>query len=347
MPDKPPSASAPSRVQMADIARLSGVAISTVSRALAGSELVTEKTRLRIVELAQSLNYAVNAGAQNLRLKQNNTVAVVVPYGSKGGQDFSDPFFLSLLGGIAEACNKLGYEMLLSSINPERVDAIAQPYWTGRAMGIVSLGQNHHHAQLNTLAMRGVPLVVFGAKLPQDLYCTVGSDNIAGGAMATGHLLAQGARNIVFIGDPDTPEPGQRYEGYLQAHRQRGLEPHPALCRKLPFVRAQIEADMAALLRDGPAFDGIFAGSDVSAMAAIHVLLRHGKRVPEDVAVVGYDDIVLAQHAQPALTTVRQCVDVAGTALLDALLRQVNGERTPSVLLPTTLVQRASTRSPL
>ncbi|KQP38932.1 LacI family DNA-binding transcriptional regulator [Pseudorhodoferax sp. Leaf274] len=329
---------------MADIARLAGVSVSTVSRALTGSHLVNERTRQRVAELAQSLNYSVNVGAQNLRLKQNNTVAVVVPYGTGGGQDFSDPFFLSLLGGIAEACNQLGHEMLLTSIKPDRGDAIALPYLSGRAIGIISLGQNHHHVQLNDLAMRAVPLVVFGAKLPHDLYCTVGSDNVAGGAMATEHLLAQGARRIAFIGDADTPEPGLRYQGYLQAHQRRGLTPDPALCRKLPFVRELVEADVATMLRDGLTFDAVFAGSDISAMAAIGVLLRHGKRVPQDVAVVGYDDIVLAQLVQPALTTVRQCVHAGGTALLDALLRQVNGERPLSVVLPTTLVRRDSTR---
>jgi len=330
---------------MADIARLAGVAVSTVSRALAGSPLVNEKTRARVAELAGSLNYSLNVGAQNLRLKQSNTIAVIVPFDAHTGQSLSDPFFLSLIGALADACTRRGYDMLLSRVDAEHLDRAGQPYLTGRAMGVVLIGQWHHHDQLNELAARRVPLVVWGAHLPQQLYCTVGSDNAEGGRLATEHLLAQGARHIAFLGDPTLPEIAQRHEGYLLAHQAHGIKPAAALCRPVPFIRSAVETDMNALLASGIPLDGIFASSDLVAMTAIAALGRHGRRVPEDVAVVGYDDIALAVHYQPPLTTVRQPIDVAGQALIDALLAQIEGERTPPVELPTELVLRGTTKA--
>jgi DNA-binding LacI/PurR family transcriptional regulator len=329
---------------MADIARLAGVDTSTVSRALAGSPRVNTKTRERVLELARALNYNVNVGAQNLRMKQNRTVAVIVPYDPTTAQRLSDPFFLSLIGSIADALTAQGFDMLLSRVDANRLDLAAQPYLTGRATGVVLVGQWHHHDQLNEMAVRRIPMVVWGARLPQQLYCTVGSDNEQGGRLATQHLLDHGARHIAFLGDPTLPEIGLRHSGYLLAHRSLGLTPDPCLTRPVPFVREAVLADMESLLDEATALDGIFASSDLVAMTAISALRRRGLRVPDDVAVVGYDDIVVAEHLEPPLTTVRQPIEAAGVALVERLLAQLAGERPRSVDLATNLVLRASTR---
>ena len=330
---------------MADIARLAGVAVSTVSRALAGSPLVNQETRDRVTELARSLNYSVNVRAQSLRLKQNNTVSVILPYDASTAQHFSDPFFLTLIGSLGDAITERGFEMLLSRIDAEHLDLAAQPYLSGRAMGVVLVGQWHHHDQLDELAVRRVPLVVWGALLPQQLYCTVGSDNVQGGRIATEHLFAQGARRIGFLGDTTLPEVAQRHAGYVSAHEARGVPVDGNLTRPVPFADRSIDADVKSLLRYQPRLDGIFAGSDLLAIAAIGELHRHGKRVPDDVAVVGYDDIALARYCQPPLTTVRQPIEAAGKALLDMLMAQLAGERPLSVQLQTELVQRSTTRA--
>lgn len=330
---------------MADIARLAGVSVSTVSRALSDSSLVNAETRARIAELARSLNYTINVGAQNLRLKQNRTVAMVVPYDPDTRQHLSDPFFLGLIGSVADALTEQGHDMLLSRVDADRLDLAAQAFETGRAIGIVLIGQWHHHDQLNEMALRGMPFVVWGAQLPGQLYATVGSDNLAGGRLATEHLLAQGARHIAFVGDPDLPEIGQRYAGYLAAHVARGLTAAPALCRRAPFVTEAIQRDTQALVRSGAPLDAVFASSDLAAMSVIATLRREGLRVPEDVAVVGYDDIALAAHFHPPLTTVRQPIEAAGRALVDSLLRQIGGEKPHSTLLLTELVRRESTRA--
>ena len=332
----------PSKVQMADIARLAGVSVSTVSRALAGSSLVNPETRTRIAELARSLNYSINIGAQNLRLGHNNTVAVIVPYDPQTRQHLSDPFFLSLIGSVADALTERGHDMLLTRVDADRLDQAAQVFHTGRAMGIVLVGQWHHHDQLNSMAVQGVPFVVWGAQLPQQLYATVGGDNLHGGRLATAHLLQGGARRVLFMGDPELPEIGQRRDGWQAAHADAGLQADPALSLAVPFVTGQIQQAVADALARGLRFDALFAASDLMAMTAVNMLRQHGVRVPEDVRVVGYDDIALAEHFHPALSTVRQPIADAGQALVRSLLEQLAGVRSRSIALPTTLVVRAS-----
>ncbi|OGB08411.1 MAG: LacI family transcriptional regulator [Burkholderiales bacterium RIFCSPHIGHO2_12_FULL_69_20] len=335
----------PSKVQMADIARLAGVSVSTVSRALAGSTLVNAETRERIAELARSLKYSINVGAQNLRLGHNNTVAVIVPYDPQTRQHLSDPFFLSLIGSLADALTERGHDMLLTRVDADRLDQAAGLYHTGRAMGIVLVGQWHHHDQLNAMAVQGVPFVVWGAQLPQQLYATVGGDNRAGGRLATAHLLASGARRVLFMGDPELPEIGLRLQGYADAHAQAGVPADAQLVRPVPFVTEAIQQEVRSLRERHIGFDAVFAASDLMAMTVISALRQAGLHLPEDVRVVGYDDIALAAHFHPSLSTVRQPIDTAGQALVRSLLSQLAGERVQSILLDTELVVRDSSRA--
>ena len=336
---KPPSQD---RLQMADIARLAGVSTSTVSRALAGSKLVNEETRTRILELARSLKYTINVGAQNLRLKQNRTVGVVVPSDAKVHQSLSDPFFLSMIGSLADALTEQGFDMLLSRVDADQLDSAATPFDTGRVIGIILIGQWGHHDQLNELAARRVPIVVWGAQLPQQLYCTVGGDNVSGGRLACEHLLALGRRRIAFLGDTRLPEVEQRYRGYCEALRAAGLPVDPALCVPASFLPEGGREAVAELASRGVDYDAVFACSDLLAMTVINALREQGRVVPEDVAVVGYDDIELSSYFHPPLTTVRQPVREAGRAMVAALLQQTEGQNVASIQLPTSLVSRSS-----
>ncbi|MCS0661189.1 LacI family DNA-binding transcriptional regulator [Massilia terrae] len=327
---------------MSDIARLAGVSVSAVSRALRGSPEIGDETRKRIVELAHSLNYTVNVGAQNLRLRQNTTVAVIVPSLSNLRQRLTEPFFISLISAIANALTDRGFEMLLTRVEATRTN-FADAYFTGRAAGLIFTGQWLGHDQLNELALSKVPFVVWGEQREQQVYCTVGTDNLQGGRIATEHLLEQGARNVAIIGDFNTLELKNRYEGYLLAHRERGLEPAADLLMQTSFDTEAIERSTEALLARNKPVDGIFACSDLTAMTVINTLIHHGKRVPEDIAVSGYDDIELASYFRPSLTTVRQPMEAAADAIVEALIEQMKGERPASRRLVTELVKREST----
>lgn len=327
---------------MADIARIAGVSVSTVSRALNGSKLLNPATRERIVELARSMNYTINVGAQNLRMKQNRTIAVIVPFDPATHQHLSDPFFLSLIGSIADALTARGLEMLLSRPDVNNLELATQCVDAGRASGLVMIGQWHLHAHLNELARRGIPFVVWGAKMADQAYATVGGDNLRGGELATSHLLAAGARRIAFMGDTGLPEIADRFRGFERAHEKAGIRPVARLQRQTPFVQESIVADIENLARSTTRFDAIFATSDLMAMTAISALRRLGRRVPDDVLVVGYDDIQLAGFFHPSLSTVRQPIGSAGEQLVESLLGQLEGERPASRLLETALVVRES-----
>jgi DNA-binding LacI/PurR family transcriptional regulator len=327
---------------MQDIARLAGVSTSTVSRALNQSSLVNDETRLRIEELARSLNYSINVGARNLRLQRNRTVAVVVPYDARTRQHISDPFFVSMLGSLADALTERGYDMLFSRIDAERLDLAGEIAASGRAIGVILIGQWHHHDQLNELAARHSPLVVWGAQLPQQLYCTIGSDNVAGGCLATEHLLGLGRERIAFFGDIDLPEVAQRFEGYRQALARHGRPLDERLVRRTAFIEGSAEQAIAQMAERRVRYEGLFASSDLLAMGAIGALRERGLRVPQDVAVVGYDDVELARHFHPSLSTIRQPILEGAQALVDALLAIVQGERAAPRVLPAQLIVRES-----
>ncbi|HUN93567.1 MAG TPA: LacI family DNA-binding transcriptional regulator [Burkholderiaceae bacterium] len=327
---------------MADLARMAGVSVATVSRALNGSPLISRATRDRIEELARSLNYSINVNAKNLRLGRSRTVAVVIPYDARSRQHISDPFFLAMLGSLADALTERGFDLLLSRVDAEDLESAAQPFEAGLAIGVVLIGQWRHHDHLNRLASRGVPLVVWGAQMPQQLYCSVGGDNVAGGAMATRHLFEQGRRRIVFIGDRQLPEVAQRYRGFEREVRAHGAEPDARLLLEVPFDANLAKSGLGRLCDAGVAFDAVFACSDVLALAAVQALRARGRRVPGDVAVVGYDDIEWASHSDPPLTTVRQPISRAGVEIVDALLAIVDGAPMAPRTLGVELVVRQS-----
>lgn len=340
--DTPPVPEQAPRPQMADIARLAGVSVSAVSLALRGSPMISEQTRQRIVELARSLNYQVNMRARNLRTKSNRTVAVVVPHSTSDLHHLSDPFYLGLIGSIADALINRGYQMLLARVDEDGGD-LAALYETGQAIGVVLTGASRPHDQCNRLALAGVPLVVWGAPVLQQLYCTIGSDNQQGARLATLHLLAQGARQVAFIGDNLLPEGALRYLGYREALQAHGLDAEPGLHRVPPHSTPHTEL-VASLLDARPGLDAVFASGDVIAMTVIQALRKLGKRVPEDVAVIGFDDIELAAFFQPALTTVRQPIPAIGMAIVEALAAQLDKQQPATLQLPAELIVRESTR---
>jgi DNA-binding LacI/PurR family transcriptional regulator len=331
------------RLQMADIARLAGVSMSTVSRALNGSTLVNAETRARIEELARSLNYTINLSAKNLRLQENRTIAVVIPYERESGRHISDPFFLTMVGSLADELTERGFDMLLSRVDVDDLESATRPYDCGRAIGIILVGQWRQHDMLNRMAARKVPIVVWGAQMPRQLYCTVGGDNELGGKLATEHLLSQGRRRLLFLGNPDLPEVTQRYEGYVKALQAAGREPDPKLLLRVPFDATSARAAVEALCREQPdAFDGVLACSDLLALSAIQAVRACGRKVPADVSVIGYDNVNFAAYCDPPLTTIDQPIRQAGAELLDALLALIDGQDVAPRMLPVKLAVRGS-----
>ncbi len=336
----------PDRTQMVDLARIAGVSVSTVSRALAGSALVNEKTRKRIVELASSLRFSVNVGAQNLRRGQTQTIAVVLPKAATDAQPVSDPFFMALLGELADALTSHGYDMLFTRVSEDNLDDLERIVRSGRALGVIVIGQWQHHYALSTLANHNTPIAVWGAALPGTPYSVIGSDNRLGGQLATRRLLSGGRNRILFLGDTRLPEVALRFEGYRDALIDAKCVVNPGLTAAVPFEAAAARRALADLFRHTQDFDAIFACSDLIAMTAVALLHASGRRVPEDVWVVGYDDLPLASQMHPTLTSIKQPLAEAATALVDAVIGAQRGEPPRVTVLETRLVERESTTPP-
>ncbi len=326
---------------LADLAKLAGVSPSTVSRALAGNTLISAATRERLVRLAREHGFQPNPMARGLRLGRTKAIAVVLPLGHETGQPLSDPFFITLLGHLADALTDRGYDLLLSRVIPANdgwLDALAD---SGRVDGVVVVGQSDQTAVLDRVAARYPPLVVWGARLSGQRHVTVGSDNRLGGEIATRRLIEGGRRRLAFFGNPDAPEIAQRREGFLAACRAAGLEgDSETVIAPLTADRAyrMIETRLAA----GPVPDGVVAASDVIAMSALRALAERGLTVPGDVAVIGFDDVMLAAHTTPPLTTIRQDLARGATLLVELLMRAIAGEAIDSAVMQPTLVVRGS-----
>ncbi len=317
--------------KMADIARLAGVSASTVSRALAGSPLVTALKRDEIHRLAHERGYVINATARNLRLQRTQTVSVAIPSGHATSQPLTDPFLMEMLGHLADTITQRGYGMFLQKVVPPMDDWLPQLIASHRSDGIIVLGQSTEHAALEAAAARYKPLVVWGGHLTGQRYCTVGSDNVGGAMAAVTYLIRSGRQRIVFLGDPAVPEIGLRYQGYRLAHEQASRQPVP------PTI-----VSMHAFVAASGSFDAVFGATDVIAVSALRAISAAGLAVPREVAVIGFDDISLASNANPPLTTVRQDLQRGAQVLVDLLFRRLQGEDTPSVVMPAELVVRES-----
>ncbi|MEP7243511.1 MAG: LacI family DNA-binding transcriptional regulator [Gammaproteobacteria bacterium] len=327
---------------MAEVARRVGVSLSTVSRALAGSSLISEETRQLVREAAAALNYRVDAAGSSLRTGLTRTVGVVIPLAHAAKQNLSDPFFLEILGAIADELSAAGYSMLLQKVTNDPSEWIATIARGRRADGVIVIGQSLHHEVLNVIGSTDFPMVVWGSRMKDQRYTSVGSDNEAGGQAATSHLISQGCRNIVFLGDPAAPEVSARQKGYARALREAGIEPNPQLEVAVRFGSDTAYHAMGSLIDADVEFDGVAACSDVFAMSAMRALIERGRKVPADVAIVGFDDIPFAAFTSPPLTTVRQNCHVGARLLVEKLMRAIRHERNDSAVIPTELVVRAS-----
>jgi len=330
------------RLKMADIARMAGVSISTVSRALAGSPLIPKALRDQIVEIAQTHGYVVNQSARSLRLRKTDTIGVIIPLAHEAGQMISDPFLLEMFGRLADEITRRDYSVLLNRVTVDEAGWLDRLIQSHRADGLILIGQSTQHRALNRVAEAYRPMVVWGARLPDQRYCAVGSDNVQGGRLAVAHLAGAGRRRIAFLGAVEAPEAVQRFEGYKQGLAEAGLPFDPALVLPAPFTMDEAQAAMTAFLARGVAFDAAFAFSDVVALAAVSALTEAGRSVPRDVAVVGFDDIALARYGNPPLTTVRQDLASGARSMVDLLFRRMAGEDAPGILSPVELVVRGS-----
>lgn len=334
-------------LRMADLARLAGVSKSTVSRALADSPVVNARTKERIRKLARQHNYRLNTAARNFRLKETLTIGVIIPEAYQHDWRISDPFFLELLGGIADAVEEKGHRLLLAKMNAQSGDWIEQFVKTRTTDGLILIGQGSQHDSIEAIATYYRPIVVWGAQVNDEQhYITVGSDNKLGGYLATAHLIEQGRKRVAFIGNSAPPEAKLRFKGYLQALEEHGISFDPSLLQETAEKRNTGYASVMKLLGENIEFDGIFATSDMYAIGAMKALREAGITVPQDVGVVGYDDIDIAAYYHPSLTSIHQDRHDGGSQLIECLLNRIEGKPVEPIVLDTRLIIRESSIAP-
>jgi DNA-binding LacI/PurR family transcriptional regulator len=331
-----------SKTRLEDLAHMAGVSITTVSRALNDSGAVNIQTKQQIWKLAREHSYPFRGYMPAGPTAAAATLTVVIPRPQGRGAQLSDPFILELIAGVGDAARARGCDFIISHVSPSGPDELLPLMESNRASGVIFLGQSSLHSAFNRLAETQSRFAVWGAELPRQTYCSVGSDNPLGGRRATLHLARLGRQRIVFLGDIEAPEAMQRYQGYLAALQETGLTSEQDLRVPAHFGIEAAEASVDALIGRRIKFDGIVAASDLIALGAIRSLLRAGMTVPGDVSVVGFDDVPFARYSRPALTTIRQDTALAGRLLVSKLLNSDGNAELKSERLPTDLVVRES-----
>lgn len=325
-----------------DLADIAGVSRATVSRALNDSPLLNEETKKSLRKLAEKHNYTVNRRARNFRLRRTSVISVVFMLDVKSDQHMSDPFFLDMLGVIADNLAEHDYDLLLAHAPITDVAALMDGRVFNQSDGVIFIGQGEQHQDLNLLATHRQRMVVWGYPMPDKNYVVVGSKNLEGGYIATRHLLDLGRRKIAFFGRTSNPENAARYQGYLNAHTDSGISPDPSLRFDMPFEIQGARDEIVKIVDSKAYFDAVFCVTDVTAMASISKFQEMGIDVPDEVAVVGYDDISLAEFCNPPLTTVKQNIRKAGKVLVDSIRSLVDGQPVEDTILDAELVIRKS-----
>ncbi|WP_203938312.1 LacI family DNA-binding transcriptional regulator [Spirilliplanes yamanashiensis] len=338
MPTSTPAGRSPT---LDEVAALAGVGRGTVSRVLNDSPQVTEATRAAVRRAIETLGYVPNRAARSLVTRRSDSVAVVIS--ESDSRVFTEPFFGGFIRGVTEGVAESGLQLLLAMARttPER-DRLHR-FLAGRHVDGVLLASLHRDDPLPQLITElRIPAVSVG-RIAGDLPY-VDADNAGGAHAAVTHLHATGRRRIATITGPlDMDAGAARLAGYHDALAAAGVPRDESLVAVADWSEESGRAAMAGLLAAGAAPDAVFVASDLMASGAMQVLAEHGLRVPEDVAVIGFDDSTVARHTRPQLTSVHQPVSAMGLEMVRLLRTAMAGGDAPdSLVLPTRLVLRES-----
>ncbi|MBN7819570.1 LacI family DNA-binding transcriptional regulator [Bowmanella sp. Y26] len=328
-----------------DIAHLAGVSQSTVSRALRNSPLVNQETRDKVQSIAKQLNYKVDKNASSLRQKSSKTLALLLFEDPTSDDSMINPFFLSMLGSITRASAQEGYDLLVS-FQQLSDDWHADYEDTNKADGIILLGYGDYmdyQDKLAKLEQQQTHFVLWGAVDKEHPGISIACDNFQGGYKITQHLIQKGRKHFAFIGGADShcPEFFERYRGMCHALSQAGASALPIQIDAITTEESGYQAAMQ-LLSTGQKMDAIVCASDLIAIGVMRALHDKQLAIPQQIAVVGYDNILAASFTNPPLTTVHQNTRLAGEMLVKSLVSLIKGERQQPKLLPAELVIRQS-----
>lgn len=334
------------------VARYAGVSRATASRVVNGSPTVDPALREVVARAVDDLNYVPNAAARALMTKRTATVTLVAE--ESDTRVFGDPFFAQIVRGASHELSRAEVQLTLSMPHSDLgISSLARYLSGGHADGVLLISEHGGHRLVEKLVEAGMPVVIGGRPLdPRIEVPYVDNDNLDGGRQAAQHLRQRGRRRVATIAGPQDMSAGRdRLKGF---RRGMGRDFRSGRVEFGDFTMRSGEEAATRLLARAPDIDGVFVASDLMALGAISVFCKAGRRVPEDIAVVGFDDIELAHLAEPSLTTLRQHTEMQGRLMARVLLRELGHPlvgSTPDptapdgrgIIQPVDLVERAST----
>lgn len=334
------------QVTIKDLAKILGISVSTVSRALKNHPDISVETKQSVQELAQKLKYEPNALALNLRRKKTNTIGVIIP-------EIVHHFFSSVISGIEDVAYDLGYNVLMCQSNEsyEREVINAQALLSNRVDGVlISVSKTtHDFDHFRNFSTQGIPMVFFDRICPDIMTDRVITNDEGGAFLATEYLINKGCKHIAHYAAPQNLLIGRgRVAGYQRALKQFGYEYDPRLILHCDTRELALEKTIE-FITNNPTIDGIFAVNDSTAIAAMQMVQKAGKRVPEDIAVVGFGDGPNAMITCPPLTTVEQKGYEMGSEAITLLLQRIHNESDSDsfqtkVLTPTIIARESTDR---
>jgi DNA-binding LacI/PurR family transcriptional regulator len=339
------------RATLEQVARIAGVSRATVSRVINGESTVDPKLRHLVEQAIATTRYVPNRAARSLVTGRTDSVALVVSEqerrGVSGpfvGRMFTDPYFGRVVTGLLEVLRPSGVQMalMLADDEPSRAQLLSYLH-QGHVDGVVLISSHADDPLPGLLARTALPVVFAGRPVTPAPVTYVDLDQRTGATLAADRLVGLGRRRVATIAGPqDMPAGQDRLAGFRAAMAGHGQDRVP--WAEGDFTQGGGSECMRRLIKEHPDLDGVFVASDLMALGALSVLFRAGRRVPEDVAVVGFDDSSSALACDPPLTTVRQPVEEMAAEMARLLLRQIAaaGERVPSVVFHPALVVRDS-----
>ncbi|MFE1549971.1 LacI family DNA-binding transcriptional regulator [Streptomyces sp. NPDC058718] len=334
------------RPTLEEVAARAGVGRGTVSRVINGSPKVSEQAKAAVEQAVAELGYVPNRAARALAGSRTDAVALVIP--ETEARLFAEPYFLDIIRGVSAELADADKQLLLTLIRSEQERQRFEQYLAAQRVDGVLLVSVHGDDPLpDQVRALGLPAVLNGRRGEDERVAFVDSDNTGAGRTAVAHLAARGRRGIATITGPlDMYVARCRLDGYREGLADAGLAPDEELVANGDFTEEGGRRAMRELLDRRPDLDAVFAASDVMAAGARAVLREAGRRVPEDVALVGVDDSAVARHMDPPLTSVRQPIEEMGRTMARLLLQEIAApsepDEQPRRMLPTELVVRAS-----
>lgn len=320
-----------------DVAKLAGVALSTASYALSGDSRVSSKTRSKVLEAARQLNYRKNGFAMDLKRSRTKTIALILT-------DLSGPYYSELIRSVQEVALTNGYDLIACSSMGGRDSTAVKFLREKRADGAIILAPNIRDEVLIETSGPQFPIVVMDRPLCSEFLVNVLVDGEQGGYTATRYLLENGHRHVAYIsGSSDSYDNHLRYQGYLRALADAGLEEQSKWRLSGNFVREGGYNATKMMIMQGSLPTAVFYGNDEMAIGGLKAFEESGISVPDDVSVIGFDDIQLAEYVNPPLTTIRQPKSEAGSLAAHLLFQILGGESVKqSYMLTTEMMERAS-----